>query len=1163
MTTLEKNISPFITQQFPAFYRADGKNFVAFVRAYYEWLESTGKALNRSRSLLEYSDIDKTEAEFIEYFKKTYMSAIPKDIATDNRLLLKHILELYRTKGSKRSIELLFRILFNEDIEVFIPGDYLLRPSDGEWYKSHYIEITSHPNLYLLSGKTITNSDRTSRAVVETYSRKVITGKTVNILYLSSVQGQFEYGEKIICDGVIQIDSAPIIIGSLTAIPVDNGGSGFSVGEILSITGSGSEGKARVAAVRNENGKVQFNLINGGSGYSLDATVTVATTINILISDTTGSFTVGSNAYSTATSANGNVVFANSSYLTLINFSAGLSFNTGDTISDGTATATIVDTFGGGGSGATFDIGGLVDKEILRINTDKISSYVSTKIETQVRIYINSPTGAFTVGNQVRSSANAGTLQVTYTTPNTALLYEKLSNSTLGIANLYVYFTDSKIVKVTGSESDLTNANLVPGIVLIGNTSLCELNLDTYLGKETVIGNGSIFTANSSAIVANTLGDHMYFVPTATVVDIGNPTSNANITSQESLTDWIFPSTSPANLDRKIEEVLDIYDLEVGTIAYLKNINPGSGYSSPPYVDIIETDVALMEIADDTGGVKGHNAVVDAKVSSEQGVVTAVEVYDSGFGYVPGEKVIITSDNAGVTISGVAVVSSDGRGLGYWKNSRGFLSDIINIQDSDYYQIYSYEVVVKRMLDTYEGLVKDLIHPAGHKLFGRYRSSELLFDDVSLLSNSSSSQSNTIIYTVVDTNFVANTATFTRASNASFLNIVSQYDTAGVNIPRYNYTGIATYGGLLFESARTNSFGNPRGEGTFPGILGSGGSGPTNWGLSGSSGTPSGLAMEVIGTGVADGLQFVRLRLFGTSTGVTTRLTSSYQVSCSLAQQVTSSVFHRLVSGSQAGFNLQVEVREYTGTSTGSITMAAIALEAGWSRAFATRTITGVSTNNARYTMRFEGVVGVTYDFTYDLAWPQLELGGMPSSPILPPIGTLAASTRDADLLTVPLTNYGINIDSDCTVLVSGLMPTTYPTSTAAPLINLRRDEFNSAGALGLVGSGRMNLAARNSVSGATSTELSSTDFRGQVVRAGFVVSSATATVRGCVNGGSVITIPWRPDPTLITARIGSSWTSFSGADSMALFGQIKTVQILPYAITDSALLAAVAALPI
>ena len=64
MTSIEKTISPFIDQQFPAFYRENGKNFVAFVRAYYEWLESSGNAVFHARSLLDYVDIDRAEAAF-------------------------------------------------------------------------------------------------------------------------------------------------------------------------------------------------------------------------------------------------------------------------------------------------------------------------------------------------------------------------------------------------------------------------------------------------------------------------------------------------------------------------------------------------------------------------------------------------------------------------------------------------------------------------------------------------------------------------------------------------------------------------------------------------------------------------------------------------------------------------------------------------------------------------------------------------------------------------------------------------------------------------------------------------------------------------------------------------------------------------------------------
>jgi len=102
--TIEKFISPLVEKQFPAFYRSEGPNFVAFIRAYYEWLEQEGNIANKSRSLLEYADIDDTEAEFIRYFRNTYMNAIPATIAADQRLLLKHILDLYRTKGTPRAV---------------------------------------------------------------------------------------------------------------------------------------------------------------------------------------------------------------------------------------------------------------------------------------------------------------------------------------------------------------------------------------------------------------------------------------------------------------------------------------------------------------------------------------------------------------------------------------------------------------------------------------------------------------------------------------------------------------------------------------------------------------------------------------------------------------------------------------------------------------------------------------------------------------------------------------------------------------------------------------------------------------------------------------------------------------------------------------------------
>ena len=67
---VEKFISNFVQNQFPSFYQEEGEDFVLFMKAYYEWLESSGKPIYEARRLYDYRDIDNTLEEFLEYFQK-------------------------------------------------------------------------------------------------------------------------------------------------------------------------------------------------------------------------------------------------------------------------------------------------------------------------------------------------------------------------------------------------------------------------------------------------------------------------------------------------------------------------------------------------------------------------------------------------------------------------------------------------------------------------------------------------------------------------------------------------------------------------------------------------------------------------------------------------------------------------------------------------------------------------------------------------------------------------------------------------------------------------------------------------------------------------------------------------------------------------------------
>lgn len=57
---------------------------------------------------------------------------------------------------------------------------------------------------------------------------------------------------------------------------------------------------------------------------------------------------------------------------------------------------------------------------------------------------------------------------------------------------------------------------------------------------------------------------------------------------------------------------------------------------------------------------------------------------------------------------------------GYYSTNDGFLDDAIFIQDSRYYQAFSYVLKIDETLDSYKSAVKTMLHPAGMAMFGEY-----------------------------------------------------------------------------------------------------------------------------------------------------------------------------------------------------------------------------------------------------------------------------------------------------------------------------------------------------------------------------------------------------------------------------------------------------------
>lgn len=157
--SIRNKLSHLVSGHLPAFVKADYPQFVAFIEAYYRFLEQTDNVHDVLLNSNEWRDIDNTLDVFIPEFKAQYAYDFPSDTELSTRRLIKYISQYYESKGSEKATELFFRILLDTEVNVSYPGDNILRASDGKWTRKNYIKIDTTnfttEDVFDLEGKTI------------------------------------------------------------------------------------------------------------------------------------------------------------------------------------------------------------------------------------------------------------------------------------------------------------------------------------------------------------------------------------------------------------------------------------------------------------------------------------------------------------------------------------------------------------------------------------------------------------------------------------------------------------------------------------------------------------------------------------------------------------------------------------------------------------------------------------------------------------------------------------------------------------------------------------------------------------------------------------------------------------------------------------------------
>jgi hypothetical protein len=648
--------SQFISNDFPIYTQLNGPNLVAFIRSYYEWLEQSGNTRYYGNKLRDNRDIDESLQEFITHFQYEYINQLPANIVASKPLLIKHILDLYKAKGTKRGFELLFRIIFNEDVDIYLSGNDVFKPSAAQWIQPKYIEISDCSFIDELVGKSIYSLNGKATALVESCNIVRTSNKVINVLFLSSVAGSFIYGDIIMSNEVdYSTADAPFIVGSLSSVSIENGGTFYNIGDIVSISGSGSGALGRISSVTSENGKVVFTLVDGGYGFSMNAQIQIIGGIG------------GSGA----------------------NFSVGSLSNQ-----------------------SVYRINTDIIKDYWDEQLDVSSSGFKLNFN-------NTTGGGFLAGEVVNCNcSNSVDLDFKYLSGSGLEPFEQLSNTSLGISVESIIVDNPNYARVIGTDANLIK--LGGGQTLVSNITSSVIYVNSTTPKQQNFANGIIQSTDQLSRMVISGDSDNYPLVTSTVTGVTSHTSanvwSVTRLTDWGFPSYL-PLT---NLDTPIELCLNWKDMVIGTIASLSNINPGDFYSSNPTVVITEPNIAALAIEDGKGGYWGNDALVTANAIFANGIATSVQIISSGFGFAKGETLELSSANNTSSIKAVAITQGTGVSQGYWRNNPSGTSDTSHIMDSYYYQPYSYELSTGRAISSYRTLVESLMGPIGYVMFGKY-----------------------------------------------------------------------------------------------------------------------------------------------------------------------------------------------------------------------------------------------------------------------------------------------------------------------------------------------------------------------------------------------------------------------------------------------------------
>ena len=695
--------SLLIPYQLPAYIRDDPAyaNFVLFLQAYYEWMEQEGGVTNRSKNILNYTDVDNTTSEFIDYFVNDFLPFFPKDLLIDKARAIKYAKQFYQAKGTPASYKFLFKILYNSDFDVYYTKESVLRASAGNWYVAKSLKLSSLDDN-LLNIKQYRLLGEISKAIA-TVENSVVSGNKTEV-FLSNIQRLFESGEFVRVvdanDQDVLFNGQPLrakIVGQISSIVINPNARGlfYQPGDPVVVFGGLNDdvpfpigANAEVETVTT--GSIQsINVIDGGFGYSLQSPIIItpdggASALVASLNPTKSSqVLIANNAISTKSGIQIGVAnygfksYTTNLYSTIYN---SLDFET-VTVSP---ISSVLVTNGGGGFSTPPNI---TTKALYLTNNDDpvvANNYSDLKflgilgpmaIENAGVGYQANDTIVFSGGSGYGAYANVITVAANGAITNVAYVYGEQLYPQGGLGYRLTSLPTLSVVSA--------NANAANALITVSG----------------VLGEGAVFEANTTSIGA------------VSKIKLNNNGEDYVATPIISLKvqDIVVSNVSILNLPQK------------GDVAY-----QGSNVAVASYSALVES-VSLL-----SPDVNPANTLYNLRVfnysgsaNTNQNIKIGIEDQNINF------RMANVAYNSGYNAKGIKTYG-DGRakantrflnGLvfsqGQYLDKKGQLSSF-DVLQSENFNNYTYQITVEKEIAKYRETLLGLLHPAGMKVLGRY-----------------------------------------------------------------------------------------------------------------------------------------------------------------------------------------------------------------------------------------------------------------------------------------------------------------------------------------------------------------------------------------------------------------------------------------------------------